>query len=216
MKILVFDTETTGLPERGASITDHEKWPYIVQLSYILFDTSLNCIDKCVNEYVKIPENIEISEVSQNIHKITRDVCNSQGKPIKLLLQDFNKTLFRADLIVGHNISFDKRLMFVECFRNKVKQYFTYYSYGKKTQKPEYCTMKNTIDLCQIPKINKDNKIYYKYPTLLELYMKLFNDTPQNLHNSLVDIVLTLRCYIKVKYNVDVFDVNQQVRTLLL
>ena len=106
--------------------------------------------------------------------------------------------------------------MFVECFRNKVKQYFTFYSYGQKIQKPEYCTMKNTIDLCQIPKINKSNKTYYKYPTLLELYMKLFNETPQNLHNSLVDIVLTLRCYIKVKHNLDVFEVNQQIQSLLL
>ena len=39
MKVLVFDTETTGLPtERNASISDLEVWPHIVQLSYILYD----------------------------------------------------------------------------------------------------------------------------------------------------------------------------------
>ena len=39
MKVLVFDTETTGLPtERNASISDLKAWPYIVQLSYILYD----------------------------------------------------------------------------------------------------------------------------------------------------------------------------------
>ena len=39
MKVLVFDTETTGLPtERNASITNMEAWPHIVQLSYILYD----------------------------------------------------------------------------------------------------------------------------------------------------------------------------------
>ena len=27
MKILVFDTETTGLPERGAKLEELEKWP---------------------------------------------------------------------------------------------------------------------------------------------------------------------------------------------
>ena len=37
MKILVFDTETSGLPEKGASIYHHSKWPYIIQISYILY-----------------------------------------------------------------------------------------------------------------------------------------------------------------------------------
>jgi len=35
MKILVFDTETTGLPERSSSIKETDKWPYIIQISYI-------------------------------------------------------------------------------------------------------------------------------------------------------------------------------------
>ena len=35
MKILVFDTETNGLPEKNASIYDLNKWPHIIQLSYI-------------------------------------------------------------------------------------------------------------------------------------------------------------------------------------
>ena len=41
-RILIFDTETTGLPEKYASIRDYEKWPYIIQLSYIIYDTSNN------------------------------------------------------------------------------------------------------------------------------------------------------------------------------
>ena len=40
MKVLAFDTETTGLPESyNASVTDSSKWPYIIQLSFIVFDT---------------------------------------------------------------------------------------------------------------------------------------------------------------------------------
>ena len=39
MKLLVFDTETTGLPEsRTTSILETSKWPHIVQLSWILYD----------------------------------------------------------------------------------------------------------------------------------------------------------------------------------
>ena len=48
MKLLVFDTETTGLPlERNASIYKPELWPHIIQISFILYDTER---DKILNE----------------------------------------------------------------------------------------------------------------------------------------------------------------------
>jgi len=43
MKVLVFDTETTGLPqENNVSILDTFRWPYIVQLSFIYYDSEIN------------------------------------------------------------------------------------------------------------------------------------------------------------------------------
>ena len=40
MIILVMDTETTGLPlKRNASVMQTTLWPYVVQLSLILYDT---------------------------------------------------------------------------------------------------------------------------------------------------------------------------------
>ena len=45
MKVLVFDTETTGLPNgRNPSILNTHDWPYIVQLSYIIYVVSNNLI----------------------------------------------------------------------------------------------------------------------------------------------------------------------------
>ena len=39
MKILVFDVETTGLPKkRRAALDDFDNWPYIVQLSWVVYD----------------------------------------------------------------------------------------------------------------------------------------------------------------------------------
>ena len=38
MKVLVFDTETTGLPKKGASLSHPELFPYIVQISWLVFD----------------------------------------------------------------------------------------------------------------------------------------------------------------------------------
>ena len=55
MKVLVFDTETTGLPEKGASIYDNNKWPHIIQLSYILYDLSTNLV-LIKDNYIKIDD----------------------------------------------------------------------------------------------------------------------------------------------------------------
>ena len=53
MKILVFDTETTGLPtERNASIISTDKWPYIVQISYLIFDTEINMVLDYVDKII--------------------------------------------------------------------------------------------------------------------------------------------------------------------
>ena len=51
MKIVVFDTETSGLPsERNPSIYETQKWPYILQLSFIIYDNEKNEIEKEVND----------------------------------------------------------------------------------------------------------------------------------------------------------------------
>ena len=66
-----------------------------------------------------------------------------------------------------------------------------------------YCTMKESIELCNITLVNRFGKPYLKFPKLLELHTKLFETTPHNLHNSFNDILVTLRCFMKLKYNID-------------
>ena len=215
MKVLVFDTETSGLPEKAASIYDKSKWPYIIQLSYILYDMSNNNT-LIKNNYIKIDNDVIITPESFNIHHISREILNSQGINIVPALKEFNECLKRCDIVVGHNISFDKRLIFVECLRHNVKQYFTQFINNQKIHKPEFCTMKNTIDFCKLERLSKTNQVYNKMPKLSELYVLLFPNEPLpiNLHNSLVDVAMTLRCYVKYVYNSDVID-NSNINILL-
>ena len=126
MKVLVFDTETTGLPtERNPSITDTDSWPFILQISYILFDTDENKILECKDDIIKLDSSVEITQGSIAIHGITPKICERKGIPIKEALDKFNELLIKADRVVGHNVSFDKRMIMVESIRNKMKQYFT-------------------------------------------------------------------------------------------
>jgi DNA polymerase III epsilon subunit-like protein len=207
MKVLVFDTETSGLPENGASIYDLSKWPYIIQLSYILYDLSNNS-SLIKNNYIKIDESVIITQESHNIHNISRESLNAQGINIVPALKEFNECLKKCDIVVGHNISFDKRLIFVECLRHNIKQYFTQFVANEKIQKPEFCTMKNTAQFCKLERLSKTNQVYNKMPKLSELYALLFPNEPlpKDLHNSLIDVAMTLRCYVKYVYNKDIID----------
>ena len=94
MKVLVFDTETTGLPtEKNASIMDTEKWPYILQLSYVVYDTDEHLILDCVDDIIKIDnEKIKISAETTAIHGITNEMCDEKGVPLIDALKKFNET----------------------------------------------------------------------------------------------------------------------------
>ena len=147
MKVLVFDTETTGLPiGRNPSIMVTTSWPHVLQLSYILYDSETKKIIEMQDNLIKISPGVEITPGSEAIHHITRLMCEDRGIDIRDALNNFNKTLDKADVIVGHNISFDKRLLMVECIRTNIRQRFTVN--GAKID--EYCTMKRSTELCQI------------------------------------------------------------------
>jgi DNA polymerase III epsilon subunit-like protein len=166
----------------------------------------LNSIDKII----KLSEGITISKESENIHKISNEMSKTKGVDIKKELQEFNNMLIESDLVVAHNISFDKQMIMVECIRHKLQQNFT----RNTNRKPEYCTMKNSVNICKIPKVSLNGDIYYKYPKLIELYQHLFHETPDGLHNSMIDVLACLRCYGKMKLDVDLLEKSSSLRCL--
>ena len=197
MKVLIFDTETTGLPkDYKGSIYDSDNWPYIVQLSYILFDCTQNKILKNVDDIIKV-KNIPANSIE--IHKITQDISDEQGISLKEALVRFNKVAKQATRLIAHNIQFDKKIIIVESIRNKIASVFV--------NKPSlYCTMKSTVDLCKIENEWSDGTKYYKYPTLSELHHHLFNTFPKGTHNAQNDILICLRCYYYLEYKVDLLN----------
>ena len=212
MRILVFDTETTGLPQTKIINPDTlNLWPTIVQFSYIIFDSNLNDIVESKDYIIKVPESISISEESVKIHGISKEISSKKGILITEVLNEFFYYLRDVDYIVGHNISFDINMIKVELLRiiyNKsIKpieiKHYKYDLHYISNYKNIYCTLQESIDFCNIKAIDKYGKEYIKYPKLIELHEKLFNSSPNNLHNSFNDILVTLRCFIKLKHNHD-------------
>lgn len=212
MKVLVFDTETTGLPQgKNPSITQTNRWPHIVQLSYVLFDTDQNAITDCQDVLIKQRDGVKIDPKAQEVHGISLEKCATNGIYISDALDMFDSALKEADLVVGHNISFDKRMMMVEAIRQHRSQYFT----CNGVRKQEFCTMKNGVNLCRILAINQQTReTYFKYPKLFELHEKLFNYKPAGLHDSLADVLICLRCFLQMNYDKDVIFENRQFAVL--
>ena len=78
--------------------------------------------------------------------------------------------------------------------------------------------MKSTVELCDLYYQTKTGKQLKKNPTLSELYKKLFPQAvlPDNLHNSIIDVAVTIRCYMKHLYNVDICEINNEIKSLLI
>lgn len=199
MRILVFDTETTGLPQgKNPSIYDTDKWPHVIQLSWIVYDTVASDYTELEDTLVRTP--VPPSADSERIHGITYSMAKRTGVPIRDALTSFDIALRSSDIIVGHNVSFDKRMLIVESIRLGMRLSFST-EYGRK---PEFCTMKNYVRFCAIEAVGEKGDKYLKYPRLSELYRKLFNEDATNAHNAMADVIMCLRCYCYREYGVDV------------
>ena len=183
MKILFFDTETTGLPKDwNAPLSDLKNWPRLVQLAWQVYDQHQNLIEE--NDFVIKPNGFTIPIEASNVHKITTEKANQTGENLDKVLQLFYHSVIESNLLVAHNYNYDYSIMGSELLRN-----------GKDNildKKQNICTMKSSTDFCQIP-----GPYGYKWPKLEELHSILFNES-FNAHNALDDIKATASCFWKL------------------
>jgi len=199
-RLLVFDTETTGLKNSKE---------YILQLCFIVYDIPKKEIIRTYNSYIKIPPNIEIKEEITKINGITREICDEKGVPIEDALLEFAHEYLCSDIIVAHNLDFDKYFIELEISRNLYKLVdnspyiaglFSNILCNSFKIKHE-CSMKLSCKIVNIMTPLKDGKPRKtpKYPSLLELYQYLFGTIPEGrLHDALTDTLVCLKCYLKI------------------
>jgi DNA polymerase III epsilon subunit-like protein len=182
-------------------------FPYIVQLSFVTYDTELDKTD-FYDYVIKIPRDIEVTPESIELHGITREVMDKRGVDIKVALNEFKKCYLSCNTLVAHNLKFDNTMITVESMRNNMGRIINIID-PKKTH---YCTMNNSINLCNII-IKKNDKTYKKFPKQLELHQKLFTEKirEDKLHDSSVDILLCLRCYFMMEHEKDILECSKSV-----
>lgn len=215
---LVFDTETTGIipypPRNSTQPMDLSACPFILQISAVLYSMHQQKIVDSFDYYINIPDSVEIPEATIAIHGITRDICKSKGVRIIDAIRKFNEFYRRCDGYVGHNIGFDIDMIKIEVERNRAVVgesapeclYLFNDMYERTHNIEKYCTMDKGRKMCNIEIVSeKTGKPYIKSPRLLELYRHLFpsEPEPEKLHNAMFDVYATLRCYLKMRHNLE-------------
>jgi DNA polymerase III epsilon subunit-like protein len=217
---MVFDVETTGLLRwKNGTIPKLDVCPWVLQCSYIIYDVGNLNIIKAMNSYVKIPDEVIIPAASNAIHGITRAQCDA-GRSMRDILTEFYTDCHTCvTVLVAHNYKFDSRMLDIEFRRNwpSMKDSCPFAlnlfhpDYMRTVNITNICTMDSTINVCKIPFGDKGGNVYtgkavsFKWPTLMELYIHLFHETPDNLHDSMMDCLVCLRSLLKVsgEYNME-------------
>lgn len=183
MNILIFDTETTGLPI-WKEPSDHPDQPHVVDIACDLFAGPGELIDRYD---AIINPGIEIPTVVSDIHGITTDLARDEGVAEDVALARFMDMVRRADLIVGHNISFDIRMMRIMAARLT----------GDKWENPlpTFCTMRKSTNHCQLEKAKPRFSGDWKAPKLSEAYQHFFGEELANAHRARPDADAAGRIY---------------------
>lgn len=180
-KILVFDTETTGLPaDYKASVKAVHNWPRVISLGM-----ALQLPNRELQTYRCIvkPEGFTVPKASSDIHGITHEQAMDEGISLTEALDAFEFWLNGCDVLVAHNMSYDRPVLGCEFYRMERKPIFS-------PTMERICTKESTTDYLQLP-----GKYGYKWPSLSELHIHLFGEDFTGAHDALDDVMATLRCF---------------------
>ena len=178
MRVLVFDTETTGFVSKSLPVT-HPKQPRMVQLGAYLFEEG-KVGGRKLNFIVK-PDGWRVPMNASNVHGITTERAASEGVPVFGIIAQFCDMAKNADVLVGHNIDFDRVVVSGECER--IGFHFP--------KLPLICTMHASTDVLKIKKARGG----FKWPNLTEAYEYAFGEVFDGAHDAFADVMATARVY---------------------
>ena len=174
MRVVVFDTETTGLPKtRETASKGPNNWPHLVSIAWVVIDNDIIVKKK---HYIIKPIDWIIPESATKIHGITTEHATQNGSHLSVAISEFMAE--HPDVLVAHNMKFDWNVILNAVIWDLQ---LPYPKYNCKL----FCTMEASRNLCKLP----SQYSHYKAPKLSELYDFIIKKPLKTecLHNSLYD-----------------------------
>lgn len=190
MTVLFFDTETTGFFQDRLPV-DHPDQPYIVQLAAQLCEDDGKPIagfSFIVDPGVSIPER------ASAVHGITDERAVQFGVSAEYALSAFTHLYQRADLVVAHNIKFDRGVIEAAISRH--------YKKVMPLRKSLFCTMEAATPIINLPPTERMKAAGFdkpKPPKLEECIRHFFDEDFDDAHDAMADVVACRRVYLHLK-----------------
>jgi DNA polymerase-3 subunit alpha len=185
LQILLLDTETNGLPRnRFAPYTLSGNWPAILQLSWAIYELRTGgtggagtlVAGEKRDIGVALDRSIPWDTGAAAIHGLSEAEAR-RGTPAAKALQEFAEALRRVDIVVAHNLAFDKPVIRAAGHAEWLRaggplELRDVWSTDKSLR--EFCTMEATRNLLRIPLPSAPESGRFKAPRLNELYAWLY------------------------------------------
>lgn len=214
---VVFDTETTGLPEpiveentlRPKTFREVFQHVHVIELAYRFITVPFRVAAKMTKSTLVLPKyplrtfeektysfllkHDRVDTEDNNafkVHGITNREMAEKGQPAKQVLKQFVRDLVthQASFGIGHNVRFDVNVLLNEFFRyNLIDEEATFSSLAW------ICTMDFSRDICQLP-ASYDGK-GYRSPSLSELVRFCLQKEHTNAHRAAGDVDVTTACF---------------------
>ena len=175
-KIVVFDTETSGL-NAGTNV--------VLSISWQVLDNKLQKISEKTYYFDWPSDERRITDEAIYVNGLTKERLAELGTSDKAeTLQEFADVITDADLLVAHNGGFDTRFIKADALEACVRISFQ--------DKELWDTMHRMTNYCKIPR----GRYEYKWPRLSELADKLrIRQDDIDYHQSAADVEVTARCF---------------------
>lgn len=182
--ILVIDTETQDLPDFKKRASDPSQ-PHVLQFAAAILHPETFAIEAEQDLLVK-PDGWEISQGAFDRHGISHQYATENGFSEAAVTEVAVELIWKASLVVGHNITFDKFMMRIAARR------FGFLSDAQDAawkMIPTFCTMNATTNICQLP---GGRGGAFKWPKLSEAYKSIMGREMDGAHNALSDVRATV------------------------
>lgn len=191
--ILFFDTETTGFVQDRLP-ADHPGQPYIVQLAAELTEDNGEPIagfSFIINPGIG---EITIPTKASDVHGITDERAVALGVSAEFALGAFTHLYQRADLVVAHNIKFDRAVIETAISRH--------YRKIMPLRKSLFCTMEAATPIVNLPPTERMLAAGFnkpKPPKLEECIRHFFDEDLEGAHDALIDVRACSRVFFHLK-----------------